>query len=127
MTADEFCCGMNHDINAVFDRPDENWGKCVVHDEYDAVPVCYLGNAVKIGDIGIGISERFGVDYLRVGPDGRFKRLQIVDIQNGVGDALSCQRVCDEVEGTAIEIVGCDDVVSVLEHVLESVSDCSCS
>ena len=31
----------------------------------------------------------------------------------------------DEIEGTAIEIVGCDDVVSVLEYVLESISYCS--
>ena len=123
VSADELGCGMHHDVGAVLQRPDDDGREGIVHDEHDVVPVGDRSDAFEVGHVGVGVAEGLGVDDLGVGPDGGFERLQVVDVQDGVLDALRGEGVGDEVVAAAVEVVGRDDVVALLQDVLEGVGD----
>ena len=119
MSANELCCRMNNDIRAVFDRPEKE-GSCkgVVNDEDDVVAMGHLCHGLQVRDVGIGVAKRFRVNHLRVRADGSLQRLRVVDVDDGVADALCGQRVRDEVKRTAVEIVGGNDVIASGQHIL---------
>ena len=70
----------------------------VVDDEGNVVAVGYDSDGLDVGDVGVGIAEGLGVYDFCVGTDGGLKCLQVVHIDDGVGDALGGQCVADEVE-----------------------------
>ena len=123
MSADELGGRMNHHVCTVFDGTEDNWGEGVVDNHYDVVFVCNLSDGIQIGHVAVGISEGLHIDSLGVGLNGIFQCLKVVDIDDSVGDTLCAECVGDEIVGTAIEVVGCYDVVTILGDVLECVSD----
>ena len=87
----------------------------------------YFSHGFKVGHVGIRIAKGFSIYHLGVGLDGCFEGFKVVDVDNGVGDALCCQCVGDEVERTAIKIVGCYDVVACTNDVLQCIGDGCCT
>ena len=81
------------------------------------------GQGVDVGHVAVGIAEGLGIDHLGVGLDGCLEGLKVVHVDDGVADALCGQRVGDEVERAAIEIVGSHDMVASLHDVLQGVGD----
>ena len=118
---------MDNDVDSMLDGADHDGGEGVVDDEHDAMAVGHLGYGLQMGHVAIGVAEGLGIDHLGVGLDGRLERLQVVYVQDGVADALRREGVGDEVERAAIEVVGCDDVVARLEHVLQRIGNGGCS
>ena len=49
----------------------------------------HLRHSIDIGNIRIGITERFDIHRFRILPNSRLQRLQVIDIYNRVGNALS--------------------------------------
>ncbi len=123
MAADKLGRGVDDDVGAMLERSDDDRGKGVVHDEHDPVPVRHGSNAFEVGDIRVRVAEGLGIDHFGVGPDGSLEGFQIIDIQNGILNTLRGEGVGDQVVGTAVEVVGGDDVVAVLQDVLQGVGD----
>ena len=98
MAADELGGGVDYDVGTVLDGAYEDWGEGVVDDEDDAVAVGYFGDALEVGHVGVGIAEGLGIDDLGLGAYGCFEGLEVVDVDDGVGDALRGEGVGDEVE-----------------------------
>ena len=123
MPPDELRGRVYDDIGAVFYRLNENRRKGVIDDEEHLMAMSHFSNTRQIGNIGIGVAQRLGKDNLRVRLDGALQRLQVVDIDNGVADAAARQRVGDEVERTAIEVVGGYQMVALEQDVLQCIRD----
>ena len=49
----------------------------------------HLRHSIDIGNIRIRITERFDIHRFRILPDSSLQRLQVIDIYNRVGNALS--------------------------------------
>ena len=83
----------------MFDRPaDERCRKCVVDYEKNAVPVCNFSDSFDVGDVAVRVSEGLSIYHLSVRLNGSFKCLKIIDIYNGVCNALSSKRMCNQIE-----------------------------
>ena len=83
----------------------------------------YGRNALEVKYITIRITKRFGIYYFCVGLDSGLEGCEVVDIDDCITDALSSQRVGDQVIGTTIEVVGSHDVIASLNDVLQRVGD----
>ena len=127
MTANELGGRVNHDVCSVFDRTEDDGSEGVVNNDNDIVFVCNFCNGIQVGHVAVRIAERLHVHSLCVRTDGCLECLKVIHVDDGVADTLSAQRVSDEVVRTAIEVVGCHDVVTVLCDVLEGVSDGCCT
>ena len=86
VSADELRSRVNHDVCAVFERPDEERGEGIIHDEDDAMPVGDFGHALDVQHVAVGIAQGFCKDDFRVRSDGRFQRVKIVDFYDGMGN-----------------------------------------
>ena len=75
--------------------------------------VCHFRDGFDIGDVGVGIAECLRIDNLGVGLDGSLKCFEVVDVDNGVGDALSGKCVGNQVERSAVKVVGGNNVVAL--------------
>ena len=118
---------MYHYISTMFNGTEQKrCGKSVVHNHNRVVTMCNLRNLVHIRHGSIRIAESLNDDSLCVGAESLFNSLEIGRINNGTADALGGKRMLDEVKGAAIEIVGSDDMVTILCHILQGISD-SCS
>ena len=90
VASDKLSGGMHHNVGTVFDWADEIWGaECVVDNQRNIVAVCHFRDGFDIGDVGVGIAECLRIDNFGVGLDGSLKCFEVVDVDNGVGDALS--------------------------------------
>ena len=99
MTAQEFRCRVDHHISPVLEGPDEERrAEGVVDDKRNMVSVRHFGHRLNIGHIGVGIAEGLGIDSLRIRSYGRLERHEVVNINDGVGNALCGKRVRNEVE-----------------------------
>lgn len=52
MSANEFCCRMNNNVCAVFDRPEQIRGcKCIVHNKWNFMRMGDLCDCLNVADI----------------------------------------------------------------------------
>ena len=117
---------MYHDVGTVLQRTNQiGCAEGVIHDEGDAVLVGYSSHTFEVEHIGVGVAEGLGIYYFCVGLDSCLERLEVVYIKNGIADTLRAERVGNQVVGTAIEVVGSDDMVTSLHDVLKGISDSS--
>ena len=113
---------MYHNVGSVLNRTyNIRCAEGVVYDEWYVMAVGYGSHCLKICHVGVGIAECLGVHHLGVGLNGSLQRLKVVDVDDGVADALCGQCVGDEVERTTVQIVGSYDMVAYLQDVLQSV------
>ena len=124
MTADELSGGVNHDVGAVLNGTHEVGGaESIVDDKRNAVTVSYLCNGFDVEDLGVGVAKRLGVEATSIGSDGSFEGIEVAEVDDGIFNALCVESVGNEVEGTAIEVVGSDDMRAGEEDILERVGD----
>ena len=81
----------------------------------------------QLEHIAVGVTEGLGIHHLCIGLDGSLKGAEVIDVDNGIANALSGQRVGNQVVGTTIEVVGSDNVVTILHDVLQCIGDGFCS
>ncbi len=85
--------------------------------------MCHSCHTLEVEHIRVRIAEGLGIYYLCVGLDGCLEGFEVIHIDNRIADALCGQRVGDEVVRTAVEVVGCDDMVAILHDVLQGVGN----
>ena len=112
-----------HHIHTMLEGTYKDGCEGVIYNEEYAVTVCHLGNGIQVGHIAVGVAEGLGVDDLGVGTYCGLQCLQVVYVHDAVFHALGGQRVGDEIEGAAVEVVGCHDVITILKHVLQCIGD----
>ncbi len=128
MTAQELSGRVYHDVGTVLKRTDKVWStECVVYYEWYTVLMSHSSHTLQVEHVAVRIAECLGIHHLGVRLDSSLKSVQIVHVDDGVANALSSQRVGYQVVATAIQIVGCHDVVTILQYVLQSVSDSCCT
>lgn len=87
VTADELGCGMDYNIRAMLDGPDEiGCAEGVIHHKRQAVPMGKRGKCVNIRDIAVGVAKRFNINCAGIVLDCRLDFTQIVDIDKGRGN-----------------------------------------
>ncbi len=117
---------MYHDVSPVFYRADEvRSPKRIIDNQRYAVTVCHSGYALYVEHLAVGVAERLGIHSLGLRSDGSLERIKVVDIHDGIADTLRSQRVGNQIIRAAVEIIGCDHMVSRSEDVLQSISGSS--
>ena len=125
--SDELRCGMHHDVCTMFERTDKEWSKSIIDDEDNAMPVGHLGHAFQVQNVAVWIAKGLCIEHFRLGPNGRFQRVEIIKIHDGMGNSLRCEGVRNEVVGTTVKVVGSHDMPSSLYDILQSIGDGRCS
>ena len=98
MSANVLGCRMNHYICAMLQWTDQDRCKCVINNENNAMTMSHFCHCLKVGDIRIRIAERLSIHNLCIWLDSSFKGCEVIDFDNGVGDALCSKGMGDEVE-----------------------------
>ena len=122
MAADELGGGFHNDVGAVLQRAEQvRGGEGVVHDHRQVVLVGDGGDGLEVGQVGVRVAEGLEVDELGVLLDGVLELLRVLGGDEGGGDAVARQGVAQQVEGAAVHVLGCDDVVAGLGDVAHRV------
>ena len=128
MSADELGGGVYDDVGSVFDGSNqEGRAEGVVHNHDGTMAVSYLGDAVDIGHIGVGVAEGFDDHGLGVRTESSLNGFKVGGVDDGGFNALRAQRVLQQVVGTAIKVVGSYHMVAVAGHVLKRISNSGCA
>ena len=97
----------------MFNRPDKvRRTERVVDDERYAVTVRHGGYGLDVQYVAVRVAESLCIDRLRLRTDGALDGIGVINLYNGVRNALRGQCVGDQVERAAVEIVGDDDMVA---------------
>ena len=81
---------MNDDICTMLQRTNQIWcAEGVIDNKWDAVLVSYGCYTFQVEHVAVRVTEGLGIYYFRVGFDGGFQCFEVVDINNGVANALS--------------------------------------
>ena len=124
VAADELGRGLDHDVGAVLQRAEQvRGGEGVVDDHRQMMLVGDCGDGLEVGQVGVWIAEGLEVDELGVLLDGVLEVLRNLRIDESGGDAVARQRVLEQVEGAAVDVLGGDDVVTGLGDVAHGVLD----
>ena len=85
-----FSRGVRNDIRSPFERTAiDRRSERIIDDQRDIMTVSHLRHSIDIGNIRIGIAERFDIHRFRILPDSSLHRLQVIDIYNRMSNALS--------------------------------------
>ena len=104
MAAQELGGGMDHDVGAVLDGPDQVGGaESVVDDQRQAVAVGQIGQGVDVGNVGVGVAQGLDVQGLGVVLNGGLHRGKVVDVDEGGLDAVERQGVGQQVIRAAVD------------------------
>ena len=124
VAADELRGGLHHDVGAVLQRAEQvRGGEGVVDDKRQVVLVRDVGDGLDVGQVGVGVAEGLDVDELRVVLDGILEVLRVARLHEGGGHAIARERVAQQVEGAAVDVLGGHDVVAGLGDVAHRVFD----
>ena len=124
MTADKLGGGVNHNVRAVLDGPDQVGGaEGVVDDQGQAMLVGNGGDGVNVGNVGVGIAQSFQIDGLGVGPNGGLHFGKVVGVHKGGTYAEGGQRVGQQIVAAAIDGLLGHDVITGLSKSLNGVAD----
>ena len=128
MAADEFGCGMNNDVCAVLDRTNEVWScEGIIDNQRNLVLMCNFCKCFDIDNIRVRISEGLDVDGFCVLLNGCADLIQIEYINKCGADSVLRKCVCQQVVGTAVDVLCRYDVVALLRQVDDGVVDGCCS
>ena len=124
VAAQELGCRMYNDVCTMLQRTDEiRRTKGIIDNKWNAVLVGYCCHTFQVEHVAVGVAEGLGIYYFCVGFDSCFQGVEVVHINNRVGDALSSQRMRNQVVGTAIEVISSNDMITGLHNVLQGVGD----
>ena len=124
VAADELGGGLDHHVGAVLQRAEQvRSGEGVVHDHRQVMLVGDFGDCLEVRQISVRVAEGLEVDELGILLDGVLELLRVLGGDEGGGDAVTRQGVAQQVEGTAVDVLGGDDVVTGLGDVAHGVFD----
>ena len=124
VAADELGGRVNNDVRAVLNGADEvGRAEGIVHHERQAVAVSNLGDGIQIGNVRVGVAERFQIDCTGFRTDGPLHLGKVMGIHEGCGDAERGQRMLKQVVGAAIDGLLCHDMAAVLRERLNRIAD----
>ena len=125
MAADELRRRVDNDVRAVLDGADEiGRAKGIIDDDGKRMLVRNLCNRVNVGNVAVGISERFKVNCLRVRLDCRFDLGKVVRVDERCGHAECLERMGKQVVCAAVDGLLADDVVSLLGERFDRICNC---
>ena len=128
VAAEELSCRMNYNVSAVLERSDQvRCTECVIYYYRKSVLVCDGGNSVDIRDITVRVSECLEVDSACVFLDGTLYFCEVMCVYECGFNSVLGQRVCEKVEGTAVDRLLCYDVAAVSCESLDRISDGCCA
>ena len=128
MAADEFGCGMNNDVCAILDRTNEVWScEGIIDNQRNLVLMCNFCKCFDIDNIRVRVSEGLDIDGFCVLLNGCANLIQIEYINKCGADAVLWKGVCQQVVGTAVDVLCGYDVVALLSQVDDGVVDGCCS
>ena len=124
VTADELGGGVNHNVGAVLDGPDQVGGaEGVVDDQGQTVLVGDGGDGVNVGNIGVGIAQGLQIDGLGVGLDSGFYLAKVVGVDESGGHAERRQGMGQQIVAAAVDGLLSHDVIACLGQGLNGVAD----
>ena len=124
VATDELGRGMDHDVGAVLDGPDEEGRReGIVHDERDLVAVRDGRDLLDVDDVAVGVAEGLDEEEFRLGADRFFEIIEVDRIDEGGRDAVGDERVLQEVVGAAVDGLGRHDVVACAGDVEDGIGD----
>ena len=122
VAADELGGGLDHHVGAVLQRAEQvRSGEGVVHDHRQVMLVGDFGDCLEVRQISVRVAEGLEVDELGVLLDGVLELLRVLGGNEGGGDAVTRQGVAQQVEGSTVDVLGGDDVVTGLGDITHSV------
>ena len=77
-----------------------------------------LGQTLEISHVGIRVAKSFGEKRFRVLPDRRLYLVKIRGIDKSRGHAVSRESVPQKIISAAIDVLGGNDMVSLLRQIL---------
>ena len=124
VTADELRGGMDHDVRAQLDGPEQEWRReGIVHHERNPVPMGDGRNLLDVNDVAVGIAEGLDEQEFRLRTDGFLEVIQVGRVHEGGRDAVGDERVLQEVVGAAVDGLGRYDMVACTSDVQDCVGD----
>ena len=124
VAADELGGGVNDDISAVLQGPDQVGGaEGVVDDQGQAVLVGDGGDGVNVGDVAVGVAQGLQINGLGVVLDRVFHLGQVVGVHEGRGDAVLGQGVGQQVIGAAVDRLLGNNMLAGASQRLNGVGD----
>lgn len=128
VTADELCSRVYYNVCAMLDRTDKvRSTECIVYYKRKSVLVCYLCDSVNVGDIAVGVAERFKVDSLCIILNSVFDFFKVMCVYKCSADAVLGKRMCKQVVAAAVDCLLCYDMLTCVSESLNSVSYSGCA
>ena len=128
VSADELGCRMDDNISAILDRANQIRScKGVVHDERDSCFVCDLCDALDINYLRVRVAERLDGDRLCIRLDRSLDSLIVERINKGCGNSVIRKCMCQQVVGSAVDVLCCYDMVSCMCNCLIGIGKCCCT
>ena len=122
VTADELGCRVDHNVCAVLNGADQiRSPKGVVDHQRQAVLMGNGRNGVNVGDVRVGIAQRFQINGLGVGTNCPFHLGKIVSIHKGGFNAVLRQGVGQQVVAATVDGFLGNNVVVLLRQRLDGV------
>ena len=124
VAADELGGGVDDDVSAVLQGPDQVGGaEGVVDDQGQAVLVGDGGDGVNVGDVAVGVAQGLQVDGLGVVLDRVLHLGQVVGVHKRRGDAVLGQGVGQQVIGAAVDRLLGNNMLAGASQGLNGVGD----
>ena len=117
MPADELGEGVDDDIRAVIEGFQQvRRGQGRIQHQRNLRRVGYAGNRFDVEDFTAGIADGFGINQAGFGADGLSERFRVARVHEGRIDTETGQGITEQVMGTAVQGVGCDDMAAAVHQ-----------
>ena len=119
---------MEYDVCAVLDRSYKvRSRKCVIHYEWDLVCMSDGCELLDIDNIGVRVSECLNMDRFCVLLDRILNFLVVERINEGCCHTVLRKCMCEEVVGSSVDVLCCNDVVTCMCKVFKYIGCCRCT
>ena len=71
--------------------------KRIIYNEGDTVLMCHSGHTFEVEHVAVWVTECLSINHLGVGLDGCIQSLKVIYINNRICDALSAERMGNQV------------------------------
>ena len=121
-----FSGGVNHDVCSPFDGAAvDGGGEGVVDDQGDTLFMCHTSEALDVANASAGVRNRFAEHQFGVGAEGSAQFFVArIEIDQRALDTHFFHRHDKQVERTAVDAVGGDEVVAAFANIEHRIEAC---